>query len=95
MGSYGPYDRDIREMTIIIEIHYSAASKAYQKGSFNLRGRNPEYVALQFWKQIKQGMSYHAELEKVIVEGDQDITQLVKDLEQEEINKAMNDDLPF
>ncbi|WHY75695.1 hypothetical protein QNH20_16365 [Neobacillus sp. WH10] len=81
--------------TIIIEIHYSAASRGYKKGAFQLRGRKPEYVALQFWKQINKELSYRAELEKVIVEGDQDITQLVKELEIEEWNKSMNDNLPF
>ncbi|MFJ5713099.1 hypothetical protein [Neobacillus sp. NPDC093127] len=84
-------------MTIIIEIHYIGASRMYQKGSFQPRGKKPEYVALQFWKQIKKDMSYHVELEKVIVEGNQDITQLVKDLEKHEHLKAIaeSEDLPF
>jgi hypothetical protein len=82
-------------MNVIIEIHYISDSRAVQKGSFPLRGRKPEYVALEFWKQIKTAMSHRAELEKVIVDGDQDITQLVKDLESQEWKNAMNDNLPF
>ncbi|MFJ5716514.1 hypothetical protein [Neobacillus sp. NPDC093127] len=82
-------------MTVIIEIHYYAASRGYKKGAFQLRGRKPEYAALQFWKEIKKDLSYRAQLEKVIVEGDQDITELVKVLEREELNRTMNDNLPF
>jgi len=82
-------------MNITIEIHYIAASRAIQKGSFSIRGRKPEQVALELWKQIKKEMSHRAELEKVMVDGDQDITQLVMDLEDQEWNKSMNDTLPF
>jgi hypothetical protein len=82
-------------MNVSIEIHYKTDSKTVQKGSFPLRGRKPEKVALEFWKQIKKDMSHHAQLEKVIVDGDQDITQLVKDLELLEWNKSMDDNLPF
>jgi hypothetical protein len=45
----------------------------------------------------KKAMSFHAELEKIVINGDQDITQLVKDLEDREwqkIEDKMND-LPF
>jgi len=38
-------------------------------------------VAYQWWNKIKFEMSYHSKLEKVILNGDQDITYLVKDLE--------------
>ncbi|MBT2696331.1 hypothetical protein J7E79_02630 [Bacillus sp. ISL-40] len=84
-------------MNVSIEIHYkSDGSRALQKGSFQLRGSTPEKVALEFWKQIQKVMSHRAELEKVIVNGDQDITQLVKDLERDIIRKIMNEDnLPF
>lgn len=82
-------------MNVVIEIHYKSDSRALQTGTFPLRGRKPEQVALDFWKQIKKEMSYRAELEKVIANGDQDITQLVIDLEEHEWNKTMNDDLPF
>jgi hypothetical protein len=84
-------------MNISIEVHYSSGgSRALRKGSFPLRGRKPEYVALEFWKQIKKDHSQHAELEQIIVDGDQDITQLVLDLEKEKRIKIMNEDnLPF
>jgi uncharacterized protein (UPF0218 family) len=82
-------------MNVTIEIHYRSDSRALQIGNFHLRGRKPEQIALDFWKQIKKAMSHRAQLEKVIVDGDQDITQLVIDLEKEEWKKSMNDNLPF
>ncbi|MFB3168493.1 hypothetical protein P5G62_015350 [Neobacillus sp. 179-C4.2 HS] len=85
-------------MNVNIQIHYITSSKAYQKGDFHLRGRKPEQVALEFWKQIKKDMSYNAELEKVIVDGNIDITQLVKELEGKErkkIDNFVDDYLPF
>jgi exonuclease III len=83
-------------MNVTIEIHYkSDDSRAVQKGAFQLKGRKPEYIALEFWEQIKKVMSHRAELEKIIVNGDQDITQQVIDLEKEEWNKSMDDNLPF
>lgn len=82
-------------MTVIIEIHYTADSRGFRRGAFQFRGQKIEYVALQFWKHINKELSYRAELEKVIVEGDQDITQLVKNLEQQELYDSMNDNLPF
>jgi len=83
-------------MNIHIEIHYTADSKITQKGSFPKKGRKPEYIALQFWQQIKKEMSYRAELEKITVDGDRDITQLVKSLVKQEW-KNINEkwDLPF
>jgi hypothetical protein len=65
-----------------------------QSGSFPLRGRKPEKVALEWWKHLKKETYYRAQLSTVLADG-QDITQLVKDLEQEELRKAMQDDLPF
>jgi hypothetical protein len=84
-------------MNITIEIHYAASSNAYQKGSFQQRGKSPEIVALEFWKQIQKDMSYHADLEKVRAAG-QDITQLVKDfdeLEKQKFEDIANEYLPF
>ena len=66
-----------------------------QRGSFQLRGRKLEHVALQFWKEIQREMSYRAKLEQVIVNGDKDITQMVIDFEKQERNNAMYDNLPF
>ncbi|MEH7503313.1 hypothetical protein V7152_15090 [Neobacillus drentensis] len=82
-------------MNVVIEIHYKSDSRALQTGTFPLKGRTPVQVALDFWKQIKKEMSYRAQLEKVIADGDQDITQLVIALEEQEWNKSMDDNLPF
>jgi hypothetical protein len=82
-------------MNVVIEVHYKYESRALQTGTFPLRGRKPERVALDFWQQIKKEMSYHAVIEKIICNGDQVITQLMIDLEKEEWNKSMNDNLPF
>ncbi|SDM16905.1 hypothetical protein [Bacillus sp. OK048] len=84
-------------MNVIIEIHYAASSRTYQKGEFRLKGQKSEKIALDFWKQIKKELSYRAALEKVLCNGD-DITQLVKDLEKAErkkIDDIANDYLPF
>lgn len=83
-------------MTVFIQIHYKADSRGSQQSSFPLKGRKIEQVALEWWKQIKKEMSYHAVLEKVIVDGEE-ITQLVKDLEEDEWRKKNDDinDLPF
>lgn len=83
-------------MNITIDIHFStSAGKALKSGSFPLRGRKPEYIAYQFWKQTQKEQPHEVHLEEVIVNGDQDITDLVLDLEQQEQNKIMNADLPF
>lgn len=71
-------------MSVTIEIHYkTASSKIAQGGSFMLNSHKPEQIALNWWKQIKREMSYWAELEKVIINGDQDITELVLNLEKQ------------
>ncbi|MDQ6600748.1 hypothetical protein [Bacillus salipaludis] len=80
---------------VTIEIHYSAGSRITQKGSFPLRGKRPEQVALAFWKQIRKEMSYHAILEKVLIGGGEDITQLVKVLQTHEWRNVDGVDLPF
>lgn len=83
-------------MNVIIEIHYvSSGNRTTQSGSFPIRGRKPEQIALEFWKQIKNDMSHHAQLEKVIVDGDQELTERVIALEEQEWNKSMDDNLPF
>lgn len=76
-------------MNVTIEIHYTASSKITQGASFPLHGQKPEKVALDWWKQIKREMSYRVELEKVIINGDQDITELVKELENQEWRRIM------
>jgi hypothetical protein len=80
-------------MNVLIRIDYIASrNKAYQTGCLPLRGKTPEKIALEWWRQINREMSYHADLEKVIANGE-DITQLVKDLEDKELNDYL--DLPF
>jgi hypothetical protein len=88
----------MKEMNVTIEIHYiSNQTKVMQAGSFPLRGKSKEQVALNWWKQIKKEMSYHAQLEKVIANGDKDITELVKELEKKEWRKRdeTSGNLPF
>ena len=81
-------------MNITIEIHFKADSKLMQRASFPLRGRRPERIAYEFWKSIKKGMPYLVELEEVHA-ANEDITELVKELERQELLSVMNDDLPF
>lgn len=78
-----------------IEIHYFADSRAMQGGSFPLRGRQPLRVAYDFWRQIQAEMHHHAQLEKLIVDGDKDFTEAVLELEKQEVKRIMNDNLPF
>jgi hypothetical protein len=61
-----------------------------------LKGRKPQQIALEWWKQIKKEMSYLVELEKIIADN-QDITQMVRELEEDEWRKKNEDmyDLPF
>lgn len=83
-------------MNIIIQINYIVnGNHSTQNGTFPLRGQKTEIIALNWWKQIKREVSYHAELIKVIVDSERDITQLVMDLENQKWKNAMNDNLPF
>ncbi|CRK83413.1 hypothetical protein [Neobacillus massiliamazoniensis] len=84
-------------MNVSIQIHYKGDSKLTQGGTFYLRGKKVEQVALEFWQQIQKDMSYHAVLEKVILNGELDITEKVMEfeiLEWRKKNEAV-DDLPF
>ncbi|MEH7440491.1 hypothetical protein V7182_23875 [Neobacillus drentensis] len=81
-------------MVVSIRIDYRSDSKVTQAASFPLRGRSHAKVALEWWKHLKRETSYRAELEKVTADG-KDITQLVRDLEEQEWEKALNDTLPF
>ncbi|MDQ0197939.1 hypothetical protein [Neobacillus ginsengisoli] len=68
--------------TVSIEIHFKTnATRITKRGNFPLKGKNPEEVAYQWWKHISNEMSFFAELEKVTVNSDQDITELVKEIE--------------
>lgn len=82
-------------MNVSIRIDYKSDSKITQSGTFPLRGRKPEQVALAFWKQIKKETSYRGILEKVLADGE-DITELVRNLEKDEWRKIEdNFNLPF
>jgi hypothetical protein len=81
-------------MNVAIRIDYIASSRVSQSGSFPLRRRKPEQVALEWWKELKKETSYRAVLDKVVADGE-DITDLVRNFEEEEHQKALSDDLPF
>jgi hypothetical protein len=67
-------------MTVLIVIHYiSLDNKVMRRGSFPLRGKSREAVALEFWKWIKREHPFECEIEKVIVDGE-DYTEKVKEL---------------
>jgi hypothetical protein len=81
-------------MNVSLRIDYTGGSRISQSGSFPLRGRKPEQIALLWWKQLKKESSYRATLDAVIADG-QDITQQVVDLEKAETNNNDFDNLPF
>ncbi|MDP4085782.1 MAG: hypothetical protein Q8934_14345 [Bacillota bacterium] len=69
-------------MNINIRIDYSMnRNTSYRQGSFPLGGKTPEEVAYQWWRQIKKEHSYWVELEKVVVNAEQDITDKIKAIE--------------
>ncbi|MEH7011803.1 hypothetical protein V7087_13495 [Neobacillus niacini] len=68
-------------MNVLIQISYTTNDNSvFQKGSFPLKGRKPERVALEFWKWIKSDHPFDCKIEKIMCDGD-DVTQLIKDLE--------------
>ncbi|WHY76060.1 hypothetical protein QNH20_18280 [Neobacillus sp. WH10] len=83
-------------MTVIIQIHYTsiANTKGYQKAAITLKGRSKEQAAYEFWKWIKRKNPLKVEIKQVLCEKE-DITELVLELEKQEIDKIMNDNLPF
>ncbi|WML45402.1 hypothetical protein [Neobacillus sp. PS3-40] len=69
-------------MNVIIQMVYSVhGSKNSREASFPPRGKRPEELAYDWWKQIKKEMSYFAKLEKVVVNGEQDITETMINME--------------
>lgn len=56
-----------------------------QGGTFPLRGRKPEQVAIEWIKQIKKEV-YFDELLEVIVDGSEDITEKVLEIEKAQLN---------
>lgn len=69
-------------MNVAIQITYNTenGNSILQQGSFPLKRRMPEQVAMDFWKDIKREMRYGCTIEKVIADGI-DITDNVKELE--------------
>lgn len=64
-------------MSITITINYEAAGiGSSQSGSFKLRGRKPEQVALEWWKELKWN-NYNPRLKSIIINGSEDITEAV------------------
>jgi hypothetical protein len=81
-------------MNVALRIDYIASTRVSTSGSFPLRRRTKEQVALEWWKELKKETSYRATLEKVMADGEE-ITDAVKKLEEEEHKKAFMDELPF
>jgi hypothetical protein len=68
-------------MNVSVQISYeSNGNRVMQRGSFPLKRRKPEVVALKWFNQIRRELPFGAELEQVICDGE-DITELVKELE--------------
>lgn len=76
----------MKKMTVLIVIHYvSNDNKIMRRGSYPLKGKSKEAVALEFWKWIKREHPFECEIEKVTVDGE-DITEAVKGLERSNLN---------
>ena len=68
-------------MNVLIQVTYlTEGGKAQQKGTFPLRKRIPEEIAFEWLQQIKRKVTYK-ELKSVIVDGKEDITGKVLELE--------------
>ena len=68
-------------MNVVIRIVYlTPAGRVEQKGSVPLKGQKPEKVALDWIKQIKKEV-YFEELLEVIVDGNEDITEKVLEMQ--------------
>lgn len=89
-------------MNIIIRIDYTSdlGSKMMKQASFPVNSykykqndnNEAARVAFNWWKVIKHEMSYRAILEKVTYNGDNDITELVKQIDDAPLPDL---DLPF
>jgi hypothetical protein len=68
-------------MNVSIVIHYiSNDNKIMRRGSYPLKGKKKELVALEFWKWIKRDMPFECEIETIICDGE-DYTERVKKLD--------------
>ncbi|WP_042455605.1 hypothetical protein [Neobacillus dielmonensis] len=58
-------------MNVSVDVHFvSNGIRILRSGSFPLRGKSKETVALSFWKRIQNEMPFGSELEKIIVNGE-------------------------
>ncbi|MCQ6282272.1 hypothetical protein [Bacillus sp. EB600] len=79
-----------------IEVHYIAKSRLAQKGSFFVKWQTIWASGFRFLEADSKRNVYHAKLEKVILDGDKDITELVKELEKSVWRKIEDNwNLPF
>jgi hypothetical protein len=68
-------------MNVLIQISYiSRDNNVMRRGSFQLHGDAKEKVAFDWWKKIRREMPFGADLQQVLVNGE-DITDLVKDID--------------
>jgi hypothetical protein len=68
-------------MNSLIQISYiSRDNNVMRRSSFQLNGKTKEKVPFDWWKKIQREMPFGADLEQVLVDGE-DITDLVKELE--------------
>lgn len=73
-------------MNVFIQIIFiSSDNNVMIRGTFPLKGRKPEEIAYNWWKQVRRQMPYGGELIKVICDSE-DITQKVKEFEKALLN---------
>lgn len=67
-------------MTVNIQFFYIAnGTRVMQKANFHLKGRKPEEIAYDWWRQIKREMPVD-DLEKVVCNGE-DITRILEEMD--------------
>lgn len=67
---------------IAVQIQYitELGNKVLQRGSFPAKGRKPEKVAYNWWRELKKEMNVEIKMEKVMIDGE-DKTEEVKEME--------------
>lgn len=67
---------------IAVQIQYitELGNKVLQRGSFPAKGRKPEKVAYDWWRELKKEMNVEIKMEKVMIDGE-DKTEEVKEME--------------
>lgn len=69
-------------MNVSIQIYFiSNENEILQRASIPLRGRTKVKAGYDWWRQIKREMPYGGTLQKIIADGDEDITEEVLKLE--------------